>query len=496
MAPHHSAPLPAPTLPNAAPHHSAPQQAAPHNAAALQAPAPHHSALPDSNAAARAPPPPLADADTLDGHPQFPFPDDVSSFLGSDVDTDMGTASAERWEGKEDTRITRAKARGLKPRKPDEEKSELVGPWAGLTFETTHHSRNLMDWVAAGCAVSYAMVLHLEQYWGLRPLERRSRGIGLLLKAQMPNRIAFFLATTGGPPPLSTKSTRKKRAPDMDAEMPAAPPIVVTTSAVMISDAATFGGAGIWSPAYLGLSPPGNDGGTINSRSSEHEATAYWEKIPTSHWHQGMRNVYGVYPTAVHDHPMRDDVRVVLTLEVFGPEDGPAREEFTANSMSMFSCAGMFGKFVHNGGYPQIAQAAERYNFSTDHMDWSRSASWWSTHGLLVGSDDVRAMESFAMSYRNQATNDLPTNFMFVNYPNDVTCVGSISDSEITPWNCIVHAELRPGLTSRYPRRPAGHSPDHDDLMEGDEAVAPQDRLDWSEGPVGLGPIPAFVATA
>ncbi|KAJ7088197.1 hypothetical protein C8R44DRAFT_752024 [Mycena epipterygia] len=453
-------PQSAPPLPNAVPHQAA--QTSPGGA-----PVPHHSALPQGNAGPRSPPPPLADADTLDGHPQLPFPDDVSSFLESDVNTDGGATAAEAWVAKETTRLARAAKCAKKPRTPTVMDASLVGLWHGLTIDPTHHPRNLMNWSASGCPFSWAMIQFLEQFWGLRPLERRSAGIGHLLNAQKANLIVR-------PTPPSLKATRRAAAlaRSEDAEMPPAPAMVVTTDTPILRDAvpttstaATFGGPGIWAPAYLGTSPPGNDGGTLNSRSTVDEAAAYWEKVPTSHWHRGMRNEHEVYPTAIFDRPLWNDVHVVLTLELFGPGVGEAREEFTANTMAMFSCSGMFGKYVRDGGYPEGTRGTEHYNFRTDHLDWSQNASWCCTHGLVVGSDDVRAMESFAMLYRNQATNDLPSNFVFVDYPNDTTCVNTLSASEITPWNSIIHAELHPGLVTLYPRRPAGAPVNADDLM-------------------------------
>ncbi|KAJ7076422.1 hypothetical protein C8R44DRAFT_755447 [Mycena epipterygia] len=252
------------------------------------------------------------------------------------------------------------------------------------------------------------------------------------------------------PTPPSLKATRRAAAlaRSEDAEMPPAPAIVVTTDTPYFATLCPplpllrhsvdqeYGHLRISGRRHRAMME-----GPFNSRSTVDEAAAYWEKVPTSHWHRGITD-----------------------LELFGP--GVARHARSSrNTMAMFSCSGMFGKYVRDGGYPEGTRGTEHYNFRTDHLDWSQNASWCCTHGLVVGSDDVRAMESFAMLYRNQATNDLPSNFVFVDYPNDATCVNTLSASEITPWNSIIHAELHPGLVTLYPHRPAGAPVNADDLM-------------------------------
>ncbi|KAJ7433256.1 hypothetical protein B0H11DRAFT_2259612 [Mycena galericulata] len=96
----------------------------------------------------------------------------------------------------------------------------------------------------------------------------------------------------------------------------------------------------------------------------------------------------------------------------------------------------------------------DHYNFAVGNITFSHCASWLSAHGIPIGSTASDALESFACSFRNRAEGmSSPDNTTFATWPHNAEAV--VDDGDITQWALLEHAPLRPGLSSRYPHRPA-----------------------------------------
>ncbi|KAJ7657513.1 hypothetical protein B0H17DRAFT_1262945 [Mycena rosella] len=417
---------------------------------------------------------PLPDVTTAErdsnGHPLFPIPDDRSDFVGSD-DTEAATQHTQNWVTHDADRIRAAARRSVHPktRKPTAADPAALGVWMLLNIERVADAENLLQWASSGCPYAYAKVLHLQQWYGLRPMLQRSAGLGAVMAKQQDARRGYLMTTMGAIPP-SQSQRRRAAATDtiamvaiataptapvatVDEEMPQAPAEPTVDPRI-----AAF------RPAYLGASPPGIDEGSVNSRSTINAAVDHWRNIPTSHWFRGMRNTKKEYPSAIHDQPLVDDVRAALTLLLWAPvtdAGGPGTDsntEFIETCMDMFSCQGLYAMYVREGEYPFEIYGPEHYNFVTSSTSWAHAACWWSAHGLAPGTADEAAMESFACSYRNQPLGLAPWNTNWTEYPTGVECMGSLDKKEIIPWAQLEFPALCSGLNSLYPRHPGASS--------------------------------------
>ncbi|KAJ7782945.1 hypothetical protein B0H16DRAFT_1447181 [Mycena metata] len=467
----------------------------------VRGPAPHLDPPPVNSTASfvAVPPPDINVAKrNPNGHPAFPFagPHDAS------VDDVPGVVvgaedRAKAWQQTESKRleewgkrISRGDVLSRNPRAID---PALVGVWMGAQIVTQAQAVNLLRWSDVGCPQSWAMVQFIEQDYGLRPMAYRPVGVGLILSSQAGSRNRYTLATTGVPP-QSKKAARRAAAaaralasasnagfvehviPDNPALAPASNPAPNAAVEPIVGEQdVEMGAVG----AFLGTSPAGDDTGVLNSRTSVEEARDHWALLPTTGWPKAMRTEKGDYPQSEYDTPSARDARVALTLLVFGPEDKISLAEFIHQTIWLFSCAGMFDEFCRVGGYCMLQRGPEHYNFITTGLDWSLLASWWCTHGIAPGTTAVLAFESFARSYRNRVEgHSNPENDIFTNYPNDRSCVRTLSSSEIVVWERLIHGPLCPSLQSTYPRHPKDLIIE-DDLMGG---ITPkEDRVDWSD---------------
>ncbi|KAJ7746699.1 hypothetical protein B0H16DRAFT_1853024, partial [Mycena metata] len=443
------------------------------------------------------PPPDVTTASrNADGHPAFPHQNAEDAPMEDVVGVVPGAqARAEIWHQTEASRIEawgRRLQRGdLLPRNPMALDPAHVGVWATLTITSVAQAHNLMRWSDAGCPYSWAIVLFLQQEYGLRPLAYRTAGVGLILSLQA-GSLARHTQATQGILPVSQRAARRAEGFVRRRDTPAvllAPPASSATvtpinseTALVLALTPTISEDVVMSveSAFLGTSPAGDDAGDFNSRVSVEEADVYWASVTTVFWPKALRNVAGEYPTQVVDIPLTDDSRVVFTLRIFGPTTEIALDQFIEKTMTLFSCAGLFGHYCTVGGYRLMSRGPEHYNFITSSIDWAQVASWWCTHGIAPGSPAVLAFESYAKSYRNHIEGHRnPGNEEFLTYPNRPSCLKTHPNGHITRWKLIEHGDLYGALQSTYPRRPSMLFTD-DDKMDGRKTPT-QDRLDWSE---------------
>ncbi|KAF7368809.1 hypothetical protein MVEN_00206000 [Mycena venus] len=454
------------------------------------------------------PPPDVHSAARKDGHPVFP-PTGIANAILHDVPNAVAAARADAWAEGDAKRVAaflkrRRRPNAKAPREPLEADPTKLGVWLGVDIETRAHAVNLLLWSDAGCPEAWAAVLHIQQRWALRPQDARSEGIALVLSSQTQSHTRYFLATTGTVP-LSSRAARAVRAmaANSDVEMPGPTPHAEAEpmDTTPIENAPADDDLPVLVAAFLGFSPQGDDTGVLNSRMSLEQAIAYWAAIPTPQWHKGMRNEQGAFPTERFDKPLIDDVRVVHTIHVFGPKTAVSRAQFTTINMTMFSCAGMFARFVNEGGYPFGMRAPEACAFEMTHFQWSHGANWWVSHGIALNSIDEAMLESFGLSWRNHVLdNTCPHATTFLDYPNDPSCTQSLSNSEIIPWENLQYPPLRPGTESTYPRKPAAEAvlttpfaSDMDFDFENNRGTPKEERTDWSDPHDDeLGPILSF----
>ncbi|KAJ7022538.1 hypothetical protein C8F04DRAFT_1272549 [Mycena alexandri] len=441
---------------------------------------------PDVNVAVRSP----------RGHPLFPYDNPADAPMEDVVGVVPGAQErANAWHRSETARIEewgRKLGRGNElPRDPLPADPASVGAWMGALICSSAQAYNLMCWSDAGCTQAWAMVQFIQQSYALRPLAYRPVGVGLILSSQAVSLERYTRATMGSAH-LSKRAARRAAAATRaisasgsqvvdtnvnNSGFTISAPVVAEEAAPVVASATEEDIEMGAIAAYLGTSPAGDDAGDFNSRVSVEEADAYWSSMATSLWPKALRNAKGELPTVMNDVPFTNDSRVLFTLRIFGPTTGISLAEFTAKSMSMFSCAGMFDEFCVVSGYPSLSRGPEHYNFETTVLDWSLMASWWCTHGISPGSPAVLAFESYARSHRNQLEGHAdPENDQFLTYPNSPLCVKTIPGSHIIRWQRISHGELCASLRSSYPRRPSELVPE-DDIMDG---VPKEDRVDWS----------------
>ncbi|KAJ6465194.1 hypothetical protein C8R47DRAFT_1079384 [Mycena vitilis] len=420
------------------------------------------------------PPPSLLDAArNRRGHPLFPDDSEESEYEGSDVsDAPSRTAKYKKAEKTRALRVTKkAEASRAQPRAALPRNKDALGVWYNVDIETYEDARNLLRWCGAGEPRARKLVLHLEQYYGIRSDLARTEGVAHVMAQQSASNRAYQLATTGTVPlkrgarqksPFSDSEAIPEDAKAEDADMPPTSP-----------RGPSFGNKG-WVSAYLGVSPPGDTENfdILSSRASASEALEYYYASPTNEWPPGMRTVDGVYPTTKSEKPLLNDVRVVCTLRHLLPEADGSSAGDAANmhvlekTMLLFSITGMFAHYVTVGGLRfQARPIDENYNFDTQNITFSHIASFVSTHGISIASDDVLAIESYARSYRNRvAKNDDPANESFGSWPHDTSCIDMIDVNTITKWADLDYGALRPGLPPTYPRRPG--APHEDTAMD------------------------------
>ncbi|KAJ7659581.1 hypothetical protein DFH06DRAFT_1326586 [Mycena polygramma] len=422
------------------------------------------------------PPPSLLNAArNRRGHPMFPDDSEESEYEGSDVsDAPSRTAKYKKTEKARMLRVAKkAEASKAQPRAPLPRNTDALGIWYKVDIETYEDARNLLRWCNAGEPRARKLVLHLEQYYGIRSNLARSEGIAHVMAQQSASSRAYQLATTGTVP---LKRGAREKSPFSDSEVTPLPDDVKAEDADMPPPSPrgpSFGNKG-WVSAYLGVSPPGNaeNFDILSSRASASEAIEYYFASPTDEWPPGMRTEDGVYPATKSEKPLLDDVRVACTLRHLLPEADGSSAGDAANmhvleqTMLLFSITGMFAHYVTKGGLRfQARPIDENYNFDTRNVMFSHIASFMSTHGISIASDDVLALESYARSYRNRvAKNDDPANESFKSWPHDTSCIEMIDVNTIIKWADLDYGTLRPGLSSTYPRRPS--APHEDTAMD------------------------------
>ncbi|KAJ7255574.1 hypothetical protein C8J57DRAFT_1517869 [Mycena rebaudengoi] len=457
-----------------------------------------------------------------EGYPLFPTPTTANS--GPHLTIVADATRTQKWVREELKRITKAIA-APPPKRTQREPLAIVladvGPWRDGEITSRAQAANVLDWSDAGNVEAYAKARHVEQWFALRPKEPRSEGVQLILTLQKVTFQRFHIATMGCVPPPKPRQ-RGQRLPSIDIDTdpdddvvptPVADVPPVNTDAPLANADAPPANADALMlepapdvPSYLGASAPINNDTTHGPALPLAHAIAALVATETADWEFGVRNEHGSFPTKDTQYavPLTADVRASRTIELLGPardgEDTTADTDTPWNtyfrkSIKLFSVSGLYSRIVRDGGYRYGTHPmGQRYNFGTEHLDFSQVAAWFCTHGLAADSTDVLAIEDFARSAHNhlELSND-PTKTTFEDWPWDTsTTLNDYLHQEITPWNMLYHAPLRNGLESEYPIHPyaafGGRSPTPAPDETGPGTPSPTDSalMDWSIDHNGL----------
>ncbi|KAK7023747.1 hypothetical protein R3P38DRAFT_3194278 [Favolaschia claudopus] len=359
-----------------------------------------------------------------------------------------------------------------------------AGIFGRLSFDQVDDARVLLSWWSAGDESAYYMAIHLITYYGENPAASRPPGIVHLMSNQSNAGSDFVFARTGQHTSLAklrasasntiTRADRRRarhrntsrpdRSTTTTTSTSTGPPSVIDTDEVM--PAAPEISLASYQPSFLGTSPPTtmlpDVAAGLGPSASLADALTYMERLPPHRWMQGIRIHDGTWPTTstpLRTAPLIDDVlasRFVLMIAPAESEGGPGgREAFIELVLVGFSLFGLFERFVSRGQWIGASLPLERYPFDARTLNFSLALSWVHQHGISPETQGARALHSFAASWRNRHENTgSPTGVVFRREPTDERSVLNWPDEAITSWSLLQHGQLRPGVTSDYPRIP------------------------------------------
>ncbi|KAJ7608288.1 hypothetical protein DFH06DRAFT_1149022 [Mycena polygramma] len=423
-------------------------------------------------------PPNICDART-DTHRHPIFPSNISAQAEA-----MSPGAAVRtsaYRKKEEKRARAIPLPGTGPRTLEARSVHDLGAWFPLTVHNLAAAINLLRWSDAGEPTARRFVLRTEQEFGLNSGAARNEGVAHIMGQQANSRRAYMLATTGVAPSAKVKRGASpfddneltpddelepkpdeemphvKSKPDEDLEMPQ-----VTQS-----------------PPEWAMPPGTENDGFPSAETTVPDAVTFFQLSATEGWPLGMRTTQGEFPTTEYAVPGEDDVLAELTLLHLCPASDDttvgldAHATFRKKTMHLFSARGLFGHYVTLGGYHTGTWPMhDRFNFETAGLSYSQIASWYSAHGIAPGDATSTALESYARSHRNRAEKKLdPRGTEFAQWPRNVDALKYITATDVTPWAAIEYSELRPGLQTVCPRRPASASSPEDVDMDKENKI-------------------------
>ncbi|KAJ7165405.1 hypothetical protein C8R46DRAFT_1035979 [Mycena filopes] len=450
---------------------------------------PAHTASPPSS---NRPLPPRVDDAPRDsrGHPMLPIvaggmEDDESDYGDEEKEDPEDEKVIKEYRVKERARHAEATRRHLAGEQPkitaQRPPGAIIGVWGDVAFNTVSEARNLVQWMTAGCPRARAMYTYLVQFYGQNFIERRSDGIGYLMRVQNDAEKAWLFATTGDTTPRSrrdsnrdpqsrTRNARRKKkklgrvptvgpsprtAPEDDVPMPPAQDTVSRDE-----------------QSYLGTSPPALGAGSTDPSSSAASLSMALEELtwraPRS-WQGGARTINGDWPDAITPLGTRmlpNDARVSRYLGFIAParRDGTSvhRIRFISEVLVAFSVMGLFERFAQRGEWEGAALPLEHYPFDCQNLTMSQALSWVHQHGIAPGSADAVILHSFAKSWRNrQDRNNSPNGEEFAERPRNNVDVLNWLDAESTSWRHLVHG---PPITDGGRASPASSIPEDTEM--------------------------------
>ncbi|KAJ7127217.1 hypothetical protein C8R44DRAFT_733842 [Mycena epipterygia] len=430
------------------------------------------------------------DSNRLPIYPEEPVPDDVSEYAGSDEESDEDTpefnAKLRKWRNRERIRqqdVARDAAKGTKarPTTPPAMDPARTGYWGSLTYATMAEVRCLLRWMRGRCPLARAMFLHLTRWYGHQPQLPRPDGIQYLMRAQNAAESSWLVATTGDSTPRSRRRTsanvqprrsrndRRKYAAKLrttgandqgpaederDEPMPIAPAAQTHRQSYL--------GSSPLPPNYVHhIDGPPERGVHMGPATHLDDVMSDLANRSPLMWSEAIRREDGTWPT--DDTPARlleDDVLADRFTHFIGPirEHGSIhRARFRELMLTSLSIPGLFERMALRGQWEPASEPLEHYTYNGLNMTPSMALSYVLQHGIHVGSSELRALQSYAASWRNRREGSTdPMAQLFHAEPRSVMDVLSMPDTRITEWRAMQHGPLREGQTTSYPRHPTG----------------------------------------
>ncbi|KAJ7076427.1 hypothetical protein C8R44DRAFT_896576 [Mycena epipterygia] len=176
-------------------------------------------------------------------------------------------------------------------------------------------------------------------------------------------------------------------------------------------------------------------------------------------WSEAIRREDGTWPT--DDTPARlleDDVLADRFTHFIGPirEHGSIhRARFRELMLTSLSIPGLFERMALRGQWEPASEPLEHYTYNGLNMTPSMALSYVLQHGIHVGSSELRALQSYAASWRNRREGSTdPMAQLFHAEPRSVMDVLSMPDTRITEWRAMQHGPLREGQNHLLPSTP------------------------------------------
>ncbi|KAJ7037607.1 hypothetical protein C8F04DRAFT_1232469 [Mycena alexandri] len=215
---------------------------------------------------------------------------------------------------------------------------------------------------------------------------------------------------------------------------------------------------------YLGSSPPNpidkrpanagepDSGLTVNSCWTAGDIVRRYMRTHPSMWARGVRGALGRLATSMGESPNVHDVLAHHTGLALSPNERRTNAHqhrvFSLATTGLFSVEGLYAHILRLGEYPLATLPLEHYPYLTDNCTIFIVAAWYAQHGIIPGSQDVVALETYSRVRRNASAGitDL-SNANWEGEPVSATAL-QLTAEQIPHWTTIQNAPLRPFASS------------------------------------------------
>ncbi|KAJ7215171.1 hypothetical protein C8J57DRAFT_1255594 [Mycena rebaudengoi] len=294
--------------------------------------------------------------------------------------------------------------------------------------------------------------------------------------------MAWLLATMGDSTPLSQRGnprTKQRRIRDRPPGLPWNPttPLRVTDEDVPMPQepppARPLPKARPFHVSYLGGAPLLDNPDTVfggapargfymGPTTDLNEVLDIVAQQPVTAWHQGTRNVDGVWPHLQHKVPRAADVLAARTDHFIAPERGAHGSIHRVTFLGMLwhglSIPRLFERYVLRGQWCQPTELLPLEHFPFDFINgtMAQAFAWLFLHGIIPGSPELAAMQLFATSYRNAHEGQPdPAGQEFAEFSRNSRDVLSVPDDVIGSWVNLSFGAPCPDATTRIPQVPS-----------------------------------------
>ncbi|KAF8147094.1 hypothetical protein K438DRAFT_1780302 [Mycena galopus ATCC 62051] len=204
---------------------------------------------------------------------------------------------------------------------------------------------------------------------------------------------------------------------------------------------------------HLAESPINGDNGRKGTSTTLLEMARMYLDMGSDFWPIGMRVNPTDLASTTHANAHFKDIAAWFTINALAPA-----HDKNGSLVLLLSVPGIFNQYATIGEYAPANCAMEHYPFVVLNAGQAHIVAWLVQHGIVKGSDALRALESFACSRRNvmgRVINIQNTTFEgdWLNSPEDV---GNVTLTADEMWKNLHFGPVRPGVMTLYPEFPAG----------------------------------------